>query len=182
MSEDDKPIFPRSIDKDDELYQEIRQKLEKAESEQKILCSNCQTENSAQVSFCRVCGRELISDAPLPNPGPTAEFTTDEIHTTMYGPPPIELLANKIDPLVVPMYGPPPVWEDTRDIHITEPNIEIDEKDIIAKEKKENILLAGLDYDEWKGRIPWLIIGGIIGFLVASVIILTLVLLIVAVR
>ena len=182
MSEDDKPIFPRPIDKDDDLYQEIRQKLEKAETEQKILCSNCQTANSPNSKFCRVCGRELISDAPFPNPGTTAEFTSDEIHTTMYGPPPTELEEEKFEPPPAIMYGPPPVLEITRELPITEPNIQIDEKDIIAKEKKENILLAGLDYEEWKGRIPWLIIGGIIGFLVASVIILTLVLLIVAIR
>lgn len=182
MSEEDKPIFPRPFDKDDELYQKVRQKLEQAESEQKISCSNCQTENSVKAKFCRLCGKELNSDAPFPNAETTAELISDEIHTTMYGPPPTELEEEKFELPPAIMYGPPPVLEITRELPITEPNIQIDEKDIIVKEKKANILVAGLDYEEWKGRIPWLIIGGIIGFLIASVIILTLVLLIVAIR
>ncbi|HRH42606.1 MAG TPA: zinc ribbon domain-containing protein [Pyrinomonadaceae bacterium] len=201
----------KSDEEKQKLYQETKQKLENVEGGQKINCIYCQTENSFSAKFCRVCGKELILSKAPPSPiefdepsssimyGPpptefdenttkTEEFpnlktvqelSPDDIHTTMYGPAPLEL-EERIDPPPSIMYGPP-VLEITRELPKTLPEINLEEAGI-TKVDKGNSLPLGLNYEEWKDRIPWLIIGGIIGFLIASVIILTLVLLVVAIR
>jgi hypothetical protein len=90
-------------------------------------------------------------------------------------PPKTEELPNlnKLTPddIHTTMYGPAPMVLD--DLPKTTPEIKVD---------KQTPSIIGLDYEEWKGRIPWLVIGGVIGFLIASVIILTIVLLVVAIR
>jgi ribosomal protein L40E len=210
MSEDDKPIFPRpnetSNEEKQKLYRETKQKLEAEEktveaSFIKIYCSNCQAENNSNAKFCRVCGRELTSpeipptifspmqtkeeklSPPPPMYGPPPlEF--DEPVAIMYGPAPLMIdepppnteelpNLNKLTPdeIHTTMYGPAPMLLD--ELPKTTPELKVD---------KEGGILKGLDYEEWKGRIPWLVIGGVIGFLIASVIILAIVLLVVAIR
>lgn len=207
MSEDDKPIFPRPNDKSDEekhnLYQETSRQLEDAEktferntAEQKTKCVYCQTDNDTNAKFCRSCGQNLSSSkTPIPQSSPIKipeedivpvygppPNRIDEGMSIMYGPPPTDNLTKTVDLKVddlkpspddihTTMYGPAPMVLD--DLPKTKPDLKIE---------KENPLVTGLDYEEWKGRIPWLIIGGVIGFLIASVIILTLVLLVVAIR
>jgi hypothetical protein len=195
MSEDDRPIFPRSSDKSDDarqdLYQGTGQKLGEAEKTfeirsagDRLKCISCQADNDLNSIFCRVCGTRLISsenaDSPpplktvesisppnlidnepepktveLPATNPTVkQLTPDNIHTTMHGPAPVGIT-------------------DALPAARTQPTL---------KFEKQISLPFGLNYDEWKGRIPWLLIGGVFGFLLAAVIILTLVLLVVAIR
>lgn len=141
MSEEGKPIFPRSSESSEAEKEELRRKtklkLETEEKrfeadknafEQKICCSNCQTESFSQAKFCRVCGNNLILPMPIPPPLPTKfprnnEFSVvygpppmmienereDDIHTTVYGPPPMEFETVDQDkyPPIMPAYGPP---------------------------------------------------------------------------
>jgi hypothetical protein len=93
MSEDDKPIFPRPNDKNDQekqkLYQETRQKLETAENEFADLmpyCLSCGAKSSPTIKNCLECG------APL-----------EKITSPKYQP-----LSSPIEFMPVPKYGPPP--------------------------------------------------------------------------
>ena len=70
MTEDNKPIFPPSSEsgEEEELRQETKLIPEAEEQqlqanndtfEQKVICSNCQMECSAEDTFCRECGNVL---------------------------------------------------------------------------------------------------------------------------
>lgn len=209
MSEDDKPLFPRSDETSEEekqrLYDEAKDKLEAAEKTAEanlttVFCTHCQASNNSKAKFCRVCGRELVSpETPPPIFSPMKTKEEEFPPLPMYGPPPM-----KFEEPVAIMYGPAPMLIDEPpakteelphpkeltpdDIHTTmygPAPLVLDELPHPKPEIKletQTPSTIGLDYEEWKGRIPWLIIGGIVGFLIASVIILTIVLLAVVLR
>src|SRR5688572_27051635 len=100
MSEDDKPIFPRLNDKNDQekqkLYQETRQKLETAENEfgdLRPFCLSCGAKSSPNTKFCLECGSPLEKITPpkyQPLPSPM-EF----MPVPKYGPPPFSPVSFK---------------------------------------------------------------------------------------
>ena len=92
MSEENKPIFPRSSESSEEEKTKLRQQaklnLENEEqkfpanqTEQTIICSKCQMESSAQAKFCRFCGNNL----KLPLIPPTAS-TNNPLDEQKYKP------------------------------------------------------------------------------------------------
>lgn len=130
MAENDDPLFPRPAGISEAEYQKMleatRQKLENAEKPSEVsrfepgtLCPACGTENRANTKFCRSCG--IILNRPEITPpmyGPPPMPLENEpveplIHRTMYGPPPMELDEEEKDPFppesMSIMYGPPPM-------------------------------------------------------------------------
>ena len=91
MSEENKPIFPRStessVDEKAKLRQQAKLNLENEEqkfpvnqTEQTIICPKCQTVSPIHVSFCRVCGTKLDMSAPLPPDNYAKVLTLKNVH------------------------------------------------------------------------------------------------------
>lgn len=126
MSEDDKPIFPRLPQNEEErkkILWETQSKLEKEETAfsnyEESICPNCGFKSFGQGKFCRRCGSRVNLkdfDAPIPVYGPPPmgfnNTEADEIHVTAYGPPPMTFENEKN--IVLPVYGPPPIEFENR--------------------------------------------------------------------
>lgn len=99
MSEENKPIFPRSSEnskENTELIQETRQKLQTeelgfgvtlADSGQNVYCVRCGRENSVKGEFCGSCGFSLNN--AMEKPPPQLESFKPQFQTPVYGPPPM---------------------------------------------------------------------------------------------
>ena len=168
MPEDNKPIFPRSTEMSEEKKQELRRKiavkLENEEtdfsaSEQKIYCSNCQTTSLVGVKFCRVCGNNLSSSIAPPENEPS-----EDIHSSMYGPPPMTLENELDDREVSIVYGPPAMYivEKPTELPITLRDLKID-KDIIPPAPPMELSKL------FNNKIVWMVVGIVVGFAIAVV-------------
>ena len=139
MSQDDKPIFPRSTESSEEEKQRLRREARlNLENEERQFdpnlpnsppsaCKICRSENRPGAKFCITCGASLAPDLPKREPppyeppasimyGPPPMMVKDEqheIHTTMYGPPPMMMDKPKEYP-AMPMYGLPPIMLDEK--------------------------------------------------------------------
>lgn len=182
MAQEEKPIFPRSSESSEAEKEELRRKtklnLETEEkrfeanynaSGQKIFCSNCQTESSATVKFCRVCGNNL-SLPPVIAPPILTDYPRDT--GVVYGPPPMRLKDEPDDDIHTTAYGPPPMNLAT-DLPTTTPHFRI-EKEPYPPSPPTPAPVYGpppmmMDKQK-KNKILWLAIGLILGFLIASVI------------
>jgi len=126
MSEEFKPLFPRSQEDEEKrkkLLWETQGKLEKEENSssgnKEVFCPFCAFKNIGEGYFCRQCGSPLESeksktksseekDFPMPVYGPPPmdfDETHDEIHVTVYGPAPMPF-DDELKPVPL-VYGPP---------------------------------------------------------------------------
>ncbi len=183
MSEEGKPIFPRSSESSEAEKEELRRKtklkLETEEKrfeadentfEQKIYCSNCQTESSSQAKFCRVCGNNLILPSITPPPLPT-NFPRDNEFSVVYGPPPMMVENEREDDIHTTAYGPPPMDLAT-DLPIIIPDLRL-EKEFIPTPPMPAPAYGPPPMrltEQKKNKFLWLAIGLIGSFLIAAVV------------
>ena len=124
MSEENKPIFPRSPEsreENTELIKETRQKLQTeelgfgvnlADGGQNVYCIRCRRENSAIRKVCGSCGFSLNNATTIPPP--QLESFKPQFQSPVYGPPPmpyqpvkttkdiIQELKNEMDSIATP--------------------------------------------------------------------------------
>jgi hypothetical protein len=169
MSANDKPIFPRSSETDEEekqrLFWETQQKLQNAErnsgsnlSETGRLCSSCGQINPMSQKFCSYCGHNLL-------------LSIDDDISEVYGPPPMPFNPPKRES-AIPVYGPPPMRFDDKtddDIHTSvygPPPMSFDKPFNIKENPPMPVygpppMNLNLKKGNW---IPWIIGGVILGF------------------
>lgn len=107
MSENDKPIFPRGDERDEEederIFNEAKTRLDAVYQEERF-CYRCSSIVPSGVKFCLNCG-VLVSENTQSKSG--GAFDYDSIEETSS---PFKLTQSEIDKIpVMPMYGPPPM-------------------------------------------------------------------------
>jgi hypothetical protein len=194
MSANDRPIFPRSPESDPEQNRKqlwmAREHLEKEErnfSQNKpnldngvSYCPMCGAENRLGAKFCQKCGSNydlssLIEvSAPQqpskpmpPKPVMFGDEEEEEVHSTMYGPPPVRM-EEQYNPFPVmqpPAYGPPPMALNQNQ-SFPVPNQPISQENIPAPAYGPAPMPVPVKNNTWL----WLLIGGLGLFFILSAI------------